>query len=203
MNHKGVKMLKQATAVALFSMALLSGQVESPAPAFAYVPPVVKEVVFGDAVMLEQERRSYATNLATYAANLVVMKKASKESLASARRILALAFHLERRNKQAVVVNFQLREGVLPEVKKGDYNPRTFSRLLMARAKLLLRGDGENVNERLLGRCFIEMAAHMDPRNEDAVFEHESQRIDSGELDWGLLTDGRKESSGAEEAPEG
>jgi hypothetical protein len=43
----------------------------------------------------------------------------------------------------------------------------------------------------------------MDPRNEDAVFEHESQRIDSGELDWGLLTDGRKESSGAEEAPEG
>ena len=102
-----------------------------------------------------------------------------------------------------LVVNFQLREGVLPEVKKGDYNPRTFSRLLMARAKLLLRGDGENVNERLLGRCFIEMAAHMDPRNEDAVFEHESQRIDSGELDWGLLTDGRKESSGAEGAPEG
>ena len=194
-------MLKQATGLALFSIALVCGQSESLSSSFVYDPPVVKKVIFGDAVMLEQERRNYATNLATYAANLVVTKKASKESLASARRILALAFHLERRNKQAVVVNFQLREGVLPEVKKGDYNPRTFSRLLMARAKLLLKDNGGNVNERLLGRYFIEMAAHIDPRNEDAVFEHESQRIDSGDLDWALLTDGLKESSGTEETP--
>ena len=71
-----------------------------------------------------------------------------------------------------------MREGVLPEVKKGDYNPRTFSRLLMARAKLLLKNGNENANESLLGRCFIEMAAHIDPRNEDAVFEYESLRID-------------------------
>ena len=100
-----------------------------------------------------------------------------------------------------MVVNFQLREGVLPEVKKGDYNPRTFSRLLMARAKLLLKNGNENANESLLGRCFIEMAAHIDPRNEDAVFEYESLRIDSGELDWRLLTDGVKDGSGAKEVP--
>ncbi len=73
-------MLKQATGLALFSIALVCGQSEPLSSTFAYDPPVVKKVIFGDAVMLEQERRNYATNLATYAANLVVTKKASKES---------------------------------------------------------------------------------------------------------------------------
>ena len=106
----------------------------------------------------------------------------------SARRILALSLHLERRNKQAMVVNFQLRQGVIPKVKVGDYNPRTFSRLLMARAKLLLKGGDGSKKEKLLARYFIDVAAHIDPRNEDAVFECETQRIDFGDLDWGLLT---------------
>ena len=35
---------------------------------------------------------------------------------------------------------------------------------------------------------FVELAAHIDPRNEDAVFEYENQRIDEGEIDWSLLT---------------
>ena len=65
----------------------------------------------------------------------------------------------------------------------------------------LLKNGNENANESLLGRCFIEMAAHIDPRNEDAVFEYESLRIDSGELDWRLLTDGVKDGSGAKEVP--
>ena len=182
-------MLKQATAVLLLSGAPVYGQSEKNPNSFIYQPPVVQKVIFDDSVMLEQERHNYATNLATYAANLVSSKMASKESLASARRNLALAFHLERRNKQAVVVNFQLREGVMPEVKKGDYNPRTFARLLMTRAKLLLKSNDDNESERLLARCFIELAAHIDPRNEDAVFEYENQRIDSGELDWRILTD--------------
>ncbi|MBL48786.1 MAG: hypothetical protein CMP28_07530 [Roseibacillus sp.] len=87
-----------------------------------------------------------------------------------------------------MVVNFQLREGVLPEVKKGDYNPRTFARLLLSRAKLLLKNANDNMSEKLLGHCFVELAAHIDPRNEDAVFEYENQRIDEGEIDWSLLT---------------
>lgn len=182
-------MLKQAMVVMLLSASTVCGQSEKSPSAFAYQPPTVQKVIFDDSVMLAQERHNYATNLATYAANLVSTKKASKESLESARRILALALHLERRNKQAVVVNFQLREGVIPEIKKGDYNPRTFARLLMARAKLLLKSNNDNESERLLARCFIELAAHIDPRNEDAVFEYENQRIDSGELDWRVLTD--------------
>jgi len=181
-------MLKQAMVVMLLSASTVCGQSEKSSTAFTYQAPIVEKVIFDDSVMLAQERHNYSTNLATYAANLVAAKEASKESLESARRILALALHLERRNKQAVVVNFQLREGVLPEIKKGDYNPRTFARLLMTRAKLLLKNNN-NESERLLARCFIELAAHIDPRNEDAVFEYENQRIDSGDFDWRVLTD--------------
>ncbi len=182
-------MLKQGMVVTLLSVSTICGQSEDSPTAFAYQPPIVEKVIFDDSVMLAQERHNYASNLAAYAANLVSVKKASKESLESARRILALALHLERRNKQAVVINFQLREGVIPEIKKGDYNPRTFARLLMTRAKLLLKSNNDNESERLLARCFIELAAHIDPRNEDAVFEYENQRIDSGDLDWRVLTD--------------
>jgi len=199
-------MLKQGMVVTLLSVSTICGQSEDSPTAFAYQSPIVEKVIFDDSVMLAQERHNYATNLAAYAANLVSVKKASKESLESARRILALALHLERRNKQAVVINFQLRVGVIPEIKKGDYNPRTFARLLMTRAKLLLKSNNDNESDRLLARCFIELAAHIDPRNEDAVFEYENQRIDSGDLDWRVLTDaGRDKPSrvSGEEDPQG
>ena len=61
---------------------------------------MIEKALFGDDVMLAAERKSYATNLATYAANLVSAKGAAKEALMSARRIIALSLNLERRNKQ-------------------------------------------------------------------------------------------------------
>ncbi len=188
-----IPMRKQATAFLLLSLASLA-----PAPGqeneekFQYKPPVVEKLLFDDAIsMFDQERKEYATNLAIYAANQVTAKKASQEALESARRILALALHLDRRNRQALVLNFQLKQGVIPEVKKGDYNPRTFSRLLLSRAKLLIRQDNER--EKLLARCFVELSALIDPRNEDAVFMYENQRIDSGEVDWRVITDSVKD----------
>ena len=195
-------MSKQVAAILLLSVPLAPGQAEKEAVPFEYRSPIVQKLAFRSDVMLAQERHSYATNLATYAANHVVTRMASKESLADARRILALAFHLERRNKQAMVVNFQLREGVLPEVKKGDYNSRTFARLLLSRARLLLKGGEGEESERLLARCFIELAAHIDPRNEDAVFEYENQRIDEGEIDWRILTDSLRDEPGPDTGPE-
>ncbi len=194
-------MLKQVTAILLLSVLNLPGQGENGSDSFAYRAPVVQKLVFRGDVMLAQERNSYATNLATYAANHVVSRMASKESLENARRILALALHLERRNKQAMVVNFQLREGVLPDVKKGDYNPRTFARLLLARAKLLRKDASDDESGKLLASCFIEMAAYIDPRNEDAVFEFESQRIDHGEINWALLTDSARDAPGLNADP--
>jgi hypothetical protein len=189
-----IPMVKQATALLLLSCVVAFAQDEKNEgeQKFEYKPPVVEKILFDDSLsMFGQERHEYATNLAVYAANQLIAKKASAESLVSARRILALSFHLERRNKVAMVVNFQLKEGVMPEVRKGDYNPRTFSRLLLARAKLFLRRDNES--EKLLAHCFVELAALIDPRNEDAVFAYENQRIDVGEIDWRVITDAAKD----------
>ena len=178
--------MKQASWILLLSLTVVCAQSEKGVTRGFYKPPAVVKSLFGDEVMLAPERKNYATNLATYVANLVSSSDGSKEVLASASRILALSLHLDRRNKQAMVVNFQLAQGVMPQVKSGDYNARTFSRLLMTRAKLLLKGGKEN--EMLLARYFIDVAAHIDPRNEDAVFECESQRLDFGELNWTMLT---------------
>lgn len=167
---------------------------------FVYTAPVVQKVLFDDSVgIFEQERKDFASNLAVYAANNTIAKKASEESLEDARRILALALHLDRRNREAMIINGQLRRGVLPEIKKADYNPRSFSRLLLARAKLLRKNNQER--QKLLARCFIELAAMIDPRNEDAVFEYENQLIDDGEIDWRLLTEAAKPKPSRSPAP--
>lgn len=183
-------MSKQATLSILCALGVAGSapaQEKGEALEFEYTPPVVEKSFFDDSIgMFEQERRDYATNLAVFAGNQLVAEKADADAVESARRMLALALHLDRRNKQALVVNFQLKRGVLPEVKKGDYDPRTFSRLLHSRAKLLMRKESEQ--EHLLARCFTELASCIDPRNEDAVFAHESQRLDLGEVDWQVLT---------------
>ncbi|MDE0597271.1 MAG: hypothetical protein OSB65_18675 [Roseibacillus sp.] len=196
-------MFKQATALLLLSGALGFAQTEKEEEEakFDYKPPMVQKVIFDESItMLDQERHEYSSNLATYAANQLISKKATPEALESARRILALALHLERRNRQALVVNFQLKQGIMPEIKEGDYNPRTFSRLLLARAKLLLRNDNER--ERLLAHCFVELAALIDPRNADAVFAYENQRIDVGDIDWRLLTDAVKDKPSRAPVPD-
>ena len=38
-----------------------------------------------------------------------------------------------------------------------------------------------------------------DPENEDAVYEYELYRIDHGNVDWNLITDGRKPATGESE----
>ena len=158
--------------------------------AFDYEPPQTEPSRFDERLgMLDRERGEYATHLATFAANLVAESEASEVSLTEARRLLALALHRSPRNRKALVVNYQLRSGILPEPTPGDYSAGVLARLLATRAELLQREGGAQ-NE-LLARCFVELAARMDPRNEDAVYAAELQRLDHGELDWGQLTDAR------------
>ena len=197
---------KQVASLALLVLStfLLQGQEkeseQESAPAFEYQAPVIEKVIFdADLTMLGRERTEYSTNLATYVANLVVEKKADADSLELARRVLALSLHLSPRNKQALVVNFQLKRGTLPEVKAGDYNRKTFSRLLLSRARLLAKEDAEQ--DKLLSRCFVELAATMDPRNEDAVFAFEIQRLDEGEVDWRLITEAVKDEPSQQPVP--
>lgn len=161
---------------------------EEGAKSFAWNAPKVAVSVFTrDLGMLDSEREEYATNLATLAANRVVSSKATASALADARRILALALQLSPRNKRAVVVNFQLTKGLLPEVTDGAYSPQVFARLILTRGQLLTKQGGEE-NQKL-ARYFIQLAAELDPKNDDAVYASELQRLDHGALDWTPITD--------------
>ncbi|MEN9974659.1 MAG: hypothetical protein RLZZ282_665 [Verrucomicrobiota bacterium] len=161
----------------------------APGKGFEWNSPVVVRSLFtADLGMLDTEREEYATNLASLAANQVVTANASPQSLVDARRHLALALHLSPRNKRAIVVNFQLAKGVLPEVTAGHYSAQAFARLLLSRGQLL-KNQGGAENQRL-AQLFVYLAAVMDPKNEDAVFASEVNRLDHGALDWSAITDG-------------
>ena len=170
---------------AVFALSPLCGAEE---PKFAWEPLEIKASVFSrDLVMLDAERDEYATNLAAYAANSIATAGASMASVNQGRRIIALALHLSPRNKQAVVTQFQLAKGIVPEKAEGDYSPQVLARLLLTRGQLLMQQDeGEN---RTLARYLIQLAAEIDPRNEDAVYASEMIRLDSGLPDWMPLTD--------------
>ena len=157
-----------------------------PAKPFAWEPLKVTQSMFTpDLGMLDSEREEYATNLASHAANQVVISKASSQSLADARRMLALAFHLSPRNKRAVVVNFQFAKGIFPEVTQGNYSLQALARLLLSRGQLLEKQGGEE-NKRI-ARLFVAMAAGIDPKNEDAVYASELHRLDYGPCDWSAV----------------
>lgn len=171
--------------VAMLTVGSLTGAEEVK---FAWEPLEIKVSGFSrDLMMLDAERDEYATNLAAYAANSIAESGASMASMKQGRRILALALHLSPRNRQAVVTQFQLAKGIVPEKARGDYSPEVLARLLLTRGQLLMQQEeGEN---RVLARYLIQLSAEIDPRNEDAVYASEMIRIDFGGVDWSPLTD--------------
>jgi hypothetical protein len=175
--------------IAMIALAPLCAAEE---PKFAWEPLQIKTSIFSpELMMLDSERDEYATNLAAYAANLIAKDGASMASVKQGRRILALALQLSPRNKQAIVTQFQLAKGIVPEKTDGDYSPQVLARLLLTRGQILLQQqEGENRN---LARYLIQLAAEIDPRNEDAVYASELIRLDTGMVDWTPLTDGVKE----------
>ncbi len=145
--------------------------------------------------MLDREREEYAENLAVYAANRVAERGASKASLAEARRLLAVSLQLAPRNKRALVLNYQLKRGLLPQPVPSEYSGEVLARLLFTRAQILRQQAG--MDNRLVARAFTELAAEMDPRNDDAVYASELQRLDQGGVDWDRWTDGKSAAAGA------
>lgn len=148
---------------------------------------IVESVFTRDLGMLDSEREEYATNLVGCAVGQINAAHASPASLVDARRMIALAMHLSPRNKKALVANFQLSKGVLPEVVKSDYSPQVFARLLLTRSQLLEKQGGDE--NRRLARMFAQLAAGLDPKNEDAIYASETQRLDHGEIDWQSITE--------------
>jgi hypothetical protein len=169
-----------------------------------YKAPVVGPGLFSDELgMMDKEREEYALNIANYVGNRIAESKGSAESLAQGRRLIALSLHLSPRNRKAVVMNFQLEKGILPQIVDGDYSAEVLARLLLTRGQLLLKQANEQ--DQLLGRCFVEVAAEMDPRNEDAVYASELLRLDNKKISWQLLTDvqveGRTEEKKTDKKP--
>jgi hypothetical protein len=166
---------------------------EEKAKTFAWDAPKVAQSIFTpDLGMLDTEREEYATNLANHVASMVITSKAAPASLAEARRMLALALHLSPRNKRALVVGFQLSRGMLPELAEGNYSAQAFARLLFSRSQILEKQGGAQNTQ--LARMFVQIAAAMDPRNEDAVYASELHRLDHGEFDWSAITDPKPEN---------
>jgi hypothetical protein len=173
---------------AVFCAMLVVLRAQEAVPAFSWDPPKIVTSIFSKEVgMLDSERDEYATNLAVYASNSLLAAHASEASQQTARRVIGLALQLSPRNKRAVVVNFQLSKGMLPDLIDGNYSPPVLARLLATRGQLLdKQGGGEN---KALARYFIQLAAEMDPKNEDAVYASELLRLDHGALDWTQVTD--------------
>ncbi len=187
-----VPMTRVWQAGGLICLCTVAAWAEKPG-SFDWEPQEIRTRGFSPALgMLASEREDFATNLADHAASRVAEAKASPASLMEARHLLGVALHLSPRNKRAVVVNFQLGKGLLPEVSKAAYSAQAFSRLLLTRGQLLAKeGGGENS---ALARMFIQLAADMDPRNEEAVFASEMQRLDHGRVDWSQVTGGKVRS---------
>jgi len=157
-------------------------------PAFEFKSPVVRESVFKDGLgLMNRERDEYAEAIATFVTNYVAGEKASKESLAFARKGLGLALHLSSRNKRAMVTRFQLSKGTVPKTVETEYSPKTLAALLVTRAETLFEQKGDQ--NRLLARALIDLAVTIDPHNEDAIYAYELQKIDYGELKWFQFTD--------------
>ncbi|MEI6676493.1 MAG: hypothetical protein WCO57_15085 [Verrucomicrobiota bacterium] len=172
-------------------MPALHAEEAAPKP-FSWTPLKIQVSAFSrDLGMLDAERQEYATNLANCAATGIVQAKASTASLEISRRLLTLALNLSPRNKRSIILNFQLTKGMLPEVAKGDYSPQVLARLLLTRGQLLAKQD--NPENLLLARLFFQLAAELDPKNEDAVYSSEVDRLDHGNVDWTFLTRPRPE----------
>jgi hypothetical protein len=177
--------------VMVFAATVLSVAAEDSAKAFLWAgPKVVVSIFTTELGLLDSEREEYATNLAMAASNQIAAEKASAASLLEGRKMIALALQLSPRNKRALVINFQLGKGILPEVAQSNYSPPVLARLILTRGELLTKQGGiENLK---LARYFVQLAAELDPKNEDAVYASEMQRLDHGTLDWAALMDAER-----------
>jgi hypothetical protein len=161
---------------------------EEPAKAFSWPPLQVRQsLLTQELCMLDAERDEYATNLGVHAGNRLRAQGATPEALADGRRMIALALHLSPRNKRALVLNFQLSKQILPDPAESPYSGPVFARLLLTRGRLLEK-QAEEPNQ-LVARFFTQLAAELDPKNEDAVYAFEVQRLDHGLPDWSVLMD--------------
>lgn len=182
-----MKAILSTLATAGLLLAAAQGQPPAKPVKLEWQPLNIVRSVFGrDMGMLDSEREEYATHLAALAVGMIRDSGGKKEAMAQPRRILALALHLSPRNKSALVANFQLGKGLMPEAVSSQLQPQSLSLLLLKRGQLLTQQAG--LEDLKLSGYFFELAAELNPRNDDAVYMSELHRLKSGPPDWTLLT---------------
>lgn len=155
-----------------------------------YKPPKVDTPAFDvkKLGLMEVERQKFATSLAGFVVNEVkVTTNAHKAE--TARKLVGLALHLDKRNRTALVANHQFTRGIAPKKVATDYKKEALSKLFIAQSKSLAKlGGADNV---YLSGLLLAAAVEMDPENEDAVYELELHKLDVGEIDWEPITEGK------------
>lgn len=145
---------------------------------------IQKSVFSAESGLLDQEREQYANQLANYATQLLVKETPTPVLMLEVRKVLALALQLSPRNKQAMVLNFQLAKDILPpkEAAVNAIEKEALAKLLFVRAEELKKQGGEENLK--LSRYFTQLSAEMDPKNVDYVYASELNRLDHGPVDW-------------------
>ena len=169
----------------LLTNAVAEPSSDSEVDSISFESLVIKESIFGDFSMLSKERDDYATNITQLALIDAKANPADEKTMESVRRFLALSLHLSPRNRLSVVANHQLGKGIMPDSKDPEYSRSVFARLLLTRGELLKQQADEADN--VVGYFFISLAAVLDPKNEDAVYASEIQKIEGKEPQWSFL----------------
>jgi len=181
-----------AFGVVLFFL-LEASAMAGPAKGSGYNLPEIKYSLFNfkDLGLMTIEREKIAEQLASYVVNELgprVIAGSDTKSIRLAEKILGLAFHLDPKNKTAVVADFQFKRGISPEKVEADYKPETLSALLYKRSELLFQQEGSS--DKTLARYLLYIAVEMNPHNVDAVYDYEIMRRDGRAPDWNSLISG-------------
>ena len=157
-----------------------------------YIEPDVKEARFdtGGVNLLKVDRDKLASSVAAYVVNSI-KEGADAAAMETARRLLGFALHLNPRNRDAVIANFQFKKGLPRKKIEPEYSPVT-----LARATFLIKNGGDlNV---VLAGYMLSVAVQVDSTNETAIYELEMYRKDNGEVDWPSLLGSESKKKGSE-----
>jgi len=161
----------------------------SPANAARFeVPDISKSIFTNDLGMMQLERGQLATHVSGYVCNQLgeAIVAGDAPAIALGEKLIALALHLDVRNRRAVTARYQLGRGVAPNRMEQDFESAVFSELLLKRSEALL-GSGK-VEDHKLARYLVAVAVELNPRNDDAVYRQEMLARSHGEVPWGRLT---------------
>ncbi|MEZ0299228.1 MAG: hypothetical protein ACAI35_22465 [Candidatus Methylacidiphilales bacterium] len=147
----------------------------------SYNPPDTTKILFNaeSLPLSPDDRSSLATATADYVRG---MNGNSGKNAETAARFLGIALRLDPRNRNAIITNGQLRRGAATTLNDPKFSPQAFAKQLIFAIKSLKNAGDENSGK--LAVYLIDMAAMVDPSNEDAVFFAESATT---KPDWAAI----------------